>query len=370
MGVRSVSGSVKISVLFTTSNPTICLLHRYQEKASLIFDRCDSAVAPWAGQSGDDQLICVADLLESEDSRSAALLKQLLRRLESRARKWSQEDVPDDLSNIVNCRDPLLGAVGSIGFSFFGVLGWSVSVSVSIYASRLNRWRKRVESSWPLAREAPRWLSVFHAISSPDGHVAGNDLRAAITAHSDIRDAAAGVNRTSLRDAWHLADITRDGRLNFEEFVLFIHLVSRARAANASVATSAVSAKNAGVKALPLHLPKQLVPPSRRKQVTCGTDATPNTVERHHLGPVDCGQARDRGNTLMCGNDVPGETASDAPFFEPVVSGTPRQDHHIFRSDDDGFGNQSHNLSDRYFSAPESPDDGGSVLNPDNSFEV
>lgn len=352
-------------------NPNNCLLlHRYQEKASLIFDRCDSAVAPWASQSGDEQPNCAVDLLDNEDSRSAGLLKQLLRRLETRARKWGQEDVPDDLSTIINCRDPLLGAVGSIGFSFFGVLGWSVSVSISIYASRLNRWRKRIERSWPLAQEAPRWRAVFNAISSPDGHVAGNDLRAAMTARSEIRDAADGVHRSSLRAAWHLADITRDGRLNFEEFVLFIHLVSRARAANKNVATLGTSADDAGVKAIPLYLPKKLVPPSRRKQVSCGSDATPIPSAERHSGRVDRGHARDSRNTLMCTSDIPGRTAPDSALFEPVDVSIAGPDDCKVRSDDDGCFDRSINRGDGYLNALENLDDGHSKLNEENSFEV
>ncbi|KAJ8607368.1 hypothetical protein CTAYLR_010770 [Chrysophaeum taylorii] len=249
---RGYAGTIEVSWMFGV----------YQEKAALNFLRGDTESAPW-DETEDDEPICVNDLLEKDASRAGGLMRQMLRRLEDRAKTWTG-DVPDNLAGIASSHDPLLGAVGSIGFSLFGVVGWSISISISVYSSRLRRWRQRVDRSWALAHDAPRWRPLFEAISSPAGLVSGAAVLEAMTTRDELRDAVAGVARVHLRDAWHLADVTRDGSLDFEEFVLFLHLISWARAAP-SQNGQGMAAGNNNNKALPLYLPANLVPPAARK---------------------------------------------------------------------------------------------------------
>ncbi|KAJ8601655.1 hypothetical protein CTAYLR_010658 [Chrysophaeum taylorii] len=185
----------------------------------------------------------------------------MLRRLEDRAKTWTG-DVPDNLAGIASSHDPLLGAVGSIGFSLFGVVGWSISISISVYSSRLRRWRQRVDRSWALAHDAPRWRPLFEAISSPAGLVSG----AARPRGDDD-----GATNSATPDAWHLADVTRDGSLDFEEFVLFLHLISWARAAP-SQNGQGMAAGNNNNKALPLP---PISPPTSRLLDSAPTSSPP-----------------------------------------------------------------------------------------------
>lgn len=227
----------------------------YEERCTLNFERVDSEIAPWIDEE-------VQDLLERDSSRAGSLLRQLLKRLEGRAKAWGGE-VPDDLSELSTSKDPLLGAQGSIGFSLFGVVGWQISVSIAVYASRLRRWRQRVDRCWPLTVDVPRWRPVFDALQV-DGLLSGAQLRNAMATHADLRFLAE-VPRTDLRDAWHLADVSKDGALDLDEFVLFLHLVSWARAA-----------KNHNKTGLPLYLPSNLIPPSARKPKAHPDDSPPS----------------------------------------------------------------------------------------------
>lgn len=229
----------------------------YEERCTLNFERVDSELAPWIDEE-------VQDLLERDSSRAGSLLRQLLKRLEGRAKAWGGE-VPDDLSDLSTSKDPLLGAQGSIGFSLFGMVGWQISVSIAVYASRLRRWRQRVDRCWPLLVDVPRWRPVFDALQV-DGLLSGVQLRNAMASHDDLRFLAE-VPRTDLRDAWHLADVSRDGSLDLDEFVLFLHLVSWARAAK----------NNNNKTGLPLYLPSNLIPPSARKPKTPPDNSPPSS---------------------------------------------------------------------------------------------
>lgn len=230
----------------------------YQEEASLIFERSESFLPPWR----QEEYVFVRDVLEKETSRSASLLGQLLRRLEDRSASWGDrcEDDDDDLTEIASSRDPLLGATGSIGFSFFG-LGWNVSVSTSVYRSRLERWRRRTARSWPLASKVARWRPLFDAIADDDGLLSGKALVEAT--RNELKEEVRGGDLKDLRDAWNLADARGDGALDFDEFLLFVHLV------------------NDWAKPLPPSLPSHYVPPSartknrRKTTLTTGLSGSP-----------------------------------------------------------------------------------------------
>mmetsp|Transcript_12126 Transcript_12126/g.16398 ORF Transcript_12126/g.16398 Transcript_12126/m.16398 type:complete len:368 (-) Transcript_12126:63-1166(-) len=248
----------------------------FTETSSLNIDRTSTNKPPWSPCHKMFGVSVINEALEDDTSRSASLLRQLVRRLEERARGWNDPHFlgtgnigcDDDLSYIPASRDPLLGATGSIGFSLFGLMGWQVSVSISVYASRLLRWRQRADLVWPLTTEAPSRLDAFRALSSDQDHIPGTRMRALLQLNdhgneiSFLRTALSEMDEKQLRQAWHLADVTRDGALNFQEFVLFVHLVEWHRNSLAP---------------LPHHLPPELVPPNARRPGLSQKDQHLNT---------------------------------------------------------------------------------------------
>ncbi|KAH8048203.1 hypothetical protein JL722_12606 [Aureococcus anophagefferens] len=176
----------------------------YQESATIWIDEAGAGGGP--------------DPLLDDTSNAAKTLRQLIARMEARAKRWDDPFFAEKPS-----RDTRLGATGTIGFNIFGIVGWQVSVTCSIYASTLRRYAAS-RSRWPLVESLERYRPFFLAIAA-DGYVDGAALRRALRRAGA---AAAGRAAATLRDAWHLADHDNDGKLDLEEYVLFIHLVTMA----------------------------------------------------------------------------------------------------------------------------------------------
>ena len=229
----------------------------YTQTSALHFERYATTKPPW----GSEEDYIIDDVLEKDSTRLGTSLRQLVKLLEDRALTWTEDDyfllghhrVPDELTGIPASRDPLLGATGTIGLSFFGIIGLSVSISATVYASRLRRWRQRVDMAWPLAGDIPRWRPVYDDLGGP---VTGAALKAA------LNGIGLGALTTShLTHCWHLADVSKDGLLDLDEFVLFMHLATWAQSSS-----------------LPPELPLQLVPPRQRRRKTTTTDEEPTVT--------------------------------------------------------------------------------------------
>lgn len=214
---RRYLGTVEVSWMFGI----------YQESATIWIDEAGAGGGP--------------DPLLGDTSNAAKTLRQLIARMEARAKRWDDPFFAEKPS-----RDTRLGATGTIGFNIFGIVGWQVSVTCSIYASTLRRYAAS-RSRWPLVGSLERYRPFFLAIAA-DGYVDGAALRGALeTGGARLPPPLAEAPRATLRDAWHLADHDNDGKLDLEEYVLFIHLVTMARGG------------------LPRALPENLVPPRARE---------------------------------------------------------------------------------------------------------
>ena len=221
----------------------------YTQTSTLMFDRGSTELPPW---ERDEEVFVVEDLLEGDRSRLGACLRQLLTLLEERAQSWIEveerkDEETDDLRGLKASSDPLLGATGTLGFSFFGMVGFQVSVRASVYASRLRRWTRRRDLSWPLAPDLFKWKALY-VLYSQEG-ISGDALKKASANDDDLSRLLKGLDNESLTHCWHLADLEKKGRLELQEFVLFTHLAARAKAGD-----------------LPRYLPPSLVPPTARRR--------------------------------------------------------------------------------------------------------
>ena len=206
-------------------------------EVSWMFGIYQESALIWVDEEGDGG---GPDPLLNDDSSAAKTLRQLIARMETRAKNWD-----DPFFREKSSRDPRLGATGTIGINLFGIVGWQVSVTCSIYASTLLRYM-REKDEWPLGDQVERYAPSFNAIAS-GGFVDGAALRGALEAKAQTLPAAlASAPREALRDAWHLADYGKDGKLDMEEYALFLHLIELAPGG------------------LPRDLPEALVPPSAR----------------------------------------------------------------------------------------------------------
>jgi hypothetical protein len=96
------------------------------------------------------------------------------------------------------------------------------------------------DEEWSLIEFAKRYQPAFQA-ASKDGFLAGSS---AITVLS-----ASGTSKANLRKIWDLADIDKDGQLDFNEFVVAMYLVDSVKAG----------------QPVPVQLDYEMIPPEKRR---------------------------------------------------------------------------------------------------------
>ena len=77
---------------------------------------------------------------------------------------------------------------------------------------------------WELVGQMASWKDTFDGLKPIDGKLSGGQAKAFLM--------ASGLPGKQLHTIWELSDIDSDGSLDFEEFVLTMHLIEQAKAGN------------------------------------------------------------------------------------------------------------------------------------------
>ena len=131
---RGYTGNVSVSGQFGIYGEKLSkwITESQTEKPSV--DRYLHVVSGGSGASKVDDGIVDSLRIETEDSRTARLIRTLIRRMEKRASEWKTEGYED-----IN---PEIGSEGTLGLTIPVInVGWTITVSLTVNAKALLHWQ-------------------------------------------------------------------------------------------------------------------------------------------------------------------------------------------------------------------------------------